>query len=300
MDFHKKYLKYKSKYMQLKMNQTGGAITSENTGNQHVLDFVREIQGKIQGLKVEAKTYTDTENQKQIHIVKIILDDHAEEDKPSLFVVAGLSHNSFMKTSNIILDGIGKLKTKFKELYLVQTSSFKDDQGEACLERDKIKGLGGKYEDVYKPELDMNQRIANFLNNIITEELHLENVHLLGKCNGGWVVTLLLMLNNIYKGLYLAVPGIPFNVTILNHLDERRLKEINFVFGFVKQDEYLFNWGVQSCMEYGRYDETMKSLSRTHEIKYKIRMYDNGNDPHKDMYHEIDPRMIDDIIESLE
>lgn len=111
----------------------------------------------------------------------------------------------------------------------------------------------------------MNNNIASFLHNIIKTNLNLNKVHLLGKCNGAFVVTLLLLKellpkDNIYKGLYLAVPGIPNNVKMLQKFyNKKRLKQINFVFG----------WGVKSNDEKKRYDETMKNISKANKIKLK-------------------------------
>ena len=146
----------------------------------------------------------------------------------------------------------------------------------------------------------MNNNIANNLNEIILQ-LNLTNVHLLGKCNGAWVVTLLLLKNNIYKGLYLAVPGIPFNVDILSQLSDDRLEEINFVFGWILQDAYQFHWRTKSFQEKKIYDKTMKLIENKKRIniKYKSYMYNNGLSEDTNQYHEIFPSLIDDIISTL-
>ena len=153
----------------------------------------------------------------------------------------------------------------------------------------------------------MNNNIASFLHDIIKTDLNLNKVHLLGKCNGAWVVQLLLLKellpkDNIYKGLYLAVPGIPNNVEILQEFyDIKRLKRINFVFGWVKQDGYRFNWGVKSNDEKKRYDETMKNISKANKIKLKYlsKMYVSSGEEHEKNHHEIFPDMIDDIVKSI-
>jgi hypothetical protein len=88
----------------------------------------------------------------------------------------------------------------------------------------------------------MNTNIAKNIHEIILD-LELDNVHLLGKCNGAWIVTLLLLMDKKYKGLYLAVPGIPYGVESLSDLDVEIKNDIKFVFGWVQQDGFKFKWG---------------------------------------------------------
>ena len=152
-------------------------------------------------------------------------------------------------------------------------------------------------ENIYLPELQMNSKIADYIHNII-EGFNINNdIHLLGKCNGAWIVTLLLEKSDKYKGLYLAVPGIPYSVTSLSKLDKDKLAKINFVFGWIKQDGYNFNWGRKSFEEKERYDMIMSDLNI--KDNYKSELYDNGciNDATK--FHEIYPNMINIILESV-
>jgi hypothetical protein len=288
------YLKYKFKYLNLR-KQSGGAIYIDKTIDKcEIIKFIEfeEIPDKI----IITKTTYIVDNN-SIHIVKIVLN---QDDKPVLFVVAGISHKSFLGTSHIILNKLTELGTKFKEIYLVEYDSFKDNQNEACINRDKIKIKSKDIDKIYNPELEMNDQIANYLNNIITNILQLTNVHLLGKCNGAWIITLLLLKNPIYKGLYLAVPGIPFNIDILDQLRDDRLEEINFIFGWLKQDGYLFNWGRKSNQEKKYYDETIEDIKgKRLTIKYKSIEYDNGEKEDPKKYHELYPGMIDDIISTL-
>jgi hypothetical protein len=296
--YKNKYLKYKNKYIKLKIgNQFGGALNIiDNTNNRDTLiEFLAPIPHEIIPPKINKITYNINGN--IIHIVKIILNT---DDKPVLFALAGISHKSFIGTSAVILSKLDLLKKKFKELYLVEYESFREKQDNACSIRDSCRKTSEDIYEIYKPELDMNNEIADNLNEIILN-LGLTNVHLLGKCNGAWVVSLLLIKNAIYKGLYLAVPGIPFNVNILNELTEDRLKEINFVFGWIRQDGYKFNWNRQSFQEKEVYDRTMEAIQKEKgiKIKYKTKMYDNKRDEDEKIYHEIFPDMIDDIISTL-
>ena len=255
----------------------------------------------LQNLNLSLNTYNFNGN--DIHIFKIILNN---DDKPVLFALAGISNNSFNGTSAVILNKLELLGTKFKEIYLVEYSSFGQKQIDACGLRDKLKhdhiGLGDDKLNniIYKPELDMNNEIANNLNEIILM-LNLNNVHLLGKCNGAWIVTLLLMKQYIYKGLYLSVLGIPFNVNMLHELPQNRLVDINFVFSWIKQDGFPFHWNSKSFQEKDKYDKTIREIAKNNNInmKYSSVMYDNQQSEDKKQYHEIYPDMIDLIISEI-
>jgi hypothetical protein len=297
--YKSKYLKYKNKYIKLKykQNKLGGALNIvDNINYINDIDKIIKFLGPIPH-EININKITYNVNGNIIHIVKIILN---QDDKPVLFALAGISHRSFIGTSTVILSKLDLLTQKFKEVYLIDYESFKTKQDEACNIRDRYKETSKDINEIYKPELDMNNEIANNLNDIIVE-LKLTNVHLLGKCNGAWVVSLLLIKNAIYKGLYLVVPGIPFNVDILNELAEDRLKEINFVFGWVKQDGYEFHWGNKSFEEKKVYDKTMETIENEKGIKmrYKSIMYDNMQIEDGKKYHEIFPEMIDYIIKYL-
>ena len=289
--YKNKYLKYKNKYIKLKIgNQLGGVIIDNTNNRDTLIEFLETIT-----IPPEISKITYNVNGNIIHIIKIILNT---DDKPVLFTLAGISHNSFIGTSKVILSKLDLLREKFKEVYLVEYASFRKKQDDACNIRDK--DTSEDINKIYKPELDMNNEIADNLNDIIVE-LKLTNVHLLGKCNGAWVVSLLLIKNAIYKGLYLAVPGIPFNVNILNELTKDRLKEINFVFGWVKQDGYRFHWGRKSFEEKEVYDETINTIQKEKgiKIKYESIIYDNNQAEEEKKYHEIFPDMIEHIISTL-
>jgi len=134
--------------------------------------------------------------------------------------------------------------------------------------------------------------------------LGLTDVHLLGKCNGAWITILLLLKSTYYKALYLAVPGIPLSVEILETIPEDRLKTIKFIFGWTQQDGFVFNWKnaetnipIKSYQEKDRYDKIITKIKGKMkiELRYESFMYDNGGPEDDRLNHEIDPRMIDEI-----
>jgi len=305
MSFEYKYCKYKNKYLKLKENQLGGALYDnipkiiEETENKNILsEFLLPL------LDIHYKTikllFEDEKTRKKIHIIKITLNQ--DKKKPVLFALAGISHKSFMGTSSVIIPKLQLLETKFKEVYLVEYADFSDEQDKACNKRDENMKKTENPNEIFKPEQDMNDNIAEFLNNIILNNLNLNKVHLLGKCNGAWVVTLLLTKNKIYKGLYLAVPGIAFNVEALKSLSVERLEQINFVFGWDNRDGFPFKWKMKSNEEKQRYDKTMDNISKANKIKlkYQSKMYNATTDEEDEKkYHEIFPNMIDDIVKSI-
>ena len=309
MSFQYKYCKYKNKYLKLRGigEQIGGSIVR---GEQ--IDDIFMVSKFLSPLD-DPKLFTTIKlefncDDKIIHIIKITFTNEKnkkneniyDENTPVLFALGGISHKSFVGTSTVILSKLNLLKKKFKEIYLIEYSDFAEMQGDACNKRD-IKAMEGEKDDaIYKSELDMNKTIADYLNDIINE-LDIRNVHLLGKCNGAWVVSLLLDKNERYKGLYLAVPGIPFNVQNLMLINPERLIKINFVFGWVQQDGFNFHWGKKSNEEKDIYDTTITNIQKEKDIKLKYisKMYDTGNPEDGKIYHEIFPSMIDDIVNSM-
>ena len=133
---------------------------------------------------------------------------------------------------------------------------------------------------------------------------NLDNVHLLGKSNGAWIVMLLIrMYPEPYKGLYLAVPGIPNPLKYLTTMDPYYLARINFVFGFSQQDNFKFGFGRISNREIHRYNQIMEYINNTIiKLKYNIYIENNGLPPPDDgkSAHELYQSMIDRIILSLQ
>ena len=279
MSYLDKYIIYKNKYLALKNNMTGGADES-----------IKEFLGTTENIPYTMTKESYTMKDNMLHLVKIKLND--DDSMPVLFVLAGMSHKSFVGTSSIIISKLTELKTKFSSIYLLEYDSFKEMQNFACGRRDELKAKSKK--DIYKPELKMNTLIAKNIDSII-KKLKLKNIHLLGKCNGGWIILLMLLRSKQYTGLYLAVPGIPHGVDILQKINKKRLKEINFVFGWTKQDGFLFHWGQKSFQEKERYDKMMKDM----KITYISEMYDNNMTEDPKIYHEVSLQLIDTIIKSL-
>jgi hypothetical protein len=309
-EIYSKYIKYKNKYINLqnKINlQSGGSALASGGGSDTSL--VTGISDSIDartflGLKesdeikyIPIKTTYKTSEGKDIHLINIELNE--DKDKPVLFMLAGASHESFKKSSKILLDKLDVLTNKFKNIYIIQYESFKEDQKRACGLRDGLdesNELNKTKDDIYKPELDLNSKIADNVHNIIMS-LGLTNVHLLGKCNGAWITLLLLLKSTIYEALYLAVPGIPSSVEILKTIDIIRLQEIKFIFGWTQQDGFVFNWKIKSYQEKERYDAIIKRIENDLDIKleYTSIMYDNGQGEPNGNYHEIYTDMIDEI-----
>ena len=303
-----KYVKYKKKYLKLRMDLSGGTLTEMDTVPPAEFTFVIDIR-----YESSIKKYK-TEDDKDFFLVNIKLNE--DQGKPVLFALAGISDTSFKKTTKVILAKLDELATKFSELYLLQYASFTSEQKSACSARDEVKDTIKKdfeitdddqiYKDdsnklrLYTPELKMNEKIADHIHDLIKNNLGLTNVHLLGKCNGAWVVTLLLLKDAIYKGLYLGVPGIAFSVDELRKIQKERLEQINFIFGWVSQDAFPFKWG-DSNQEKERYDKMICDIEGEKNItmKYKSYMHDNGGIEDIRSQHEIYPEFIDKIVETL-
>jgi hypothetical protein len=239
------------------------------------------------------------------HIVELNLDD-----KPVLVMMAGFSINSFTGTTSVIMRWLEELGRKFSKLIMFEYASFKDLQDIACKKRDDAKDEIQKetdendgqifmnhsyWEKLFLPEQELNSGVADLIHEIVTS-LGLTNVHLLGKCNGAWVATLLLLKSDIYKGLYLVVPGIPFGVEKLQGLGKKRLEEISFRFGWIYQDAFKFKWGV-SNQEKDRYDEMITAIQKDIvKLDYRSLMHSNGKEQHSKDYHEIFPEFIEMIL----
>jgi hypothetical protein len=318
-EIYSKYIKYKNKYINLQnkinIQQTGGSALASGDSDASDTSLATGISESI-----DAKTFFGlpefdenkyipiktryTINGKDINLFNIEL--NKDEDKPVLFMLAGVSEKSFKKSSKILLEKLDVLTNKFKNIYMIEYSSFGDDQTRACGLRDGLdesNELNKTKDDIYKPELDMNSEIADNVHNII-KSLGLTNVHLLGKCNGAWITILLLLKSSRYKALYLAVPGIPSSVEILKTIDITRLQTIKFIFGWTQQDGFVFNWKnaktktpMKSYQEKERYDKIIEDIKRELgiELRYESFMYDNKKEEDDKVHHEIYTDMIDEI-----
>ena len=291
------------------------AVKLKTDTDVKITEYINEIKLFFKNIllnnKYNYQKITYKIDNKTIYIIKIVLND--EEHKPVLFTIPGLSHTSFLRTSEIIISKLDVLVTKFKAIYLIEYESFKDDMKDAFTEQQKeIDKVGGeeKFEEMSLDEklegeffnsvYKTNTIIAKLTKNIIIS-LELSNIHLLGKCNGSWIATILITLDDRFKGLYLAVACIPFSVKDLEKINSKKLEEIKFIFGWTLQDTYDYIWGVKSFEEKERYDLIMKNFKEKYtNINYKSFMYDYNCAHDSFMYHEIHPEMIDDIINSID
>lgn len=287
MDYENKYLKYKTKYLTLRSLQTGGGWDNAEAYGK-TLPTVLDLTGwKLNQYNAEYIKDTLTFN-----IIKYDFDE--SEDKPVLFAMAGISSKSFSNSAKVVVENINKLKGKFSSVYIINYDPLKTYQNAACGAYDQLKGksmLRKELSDkelnvIYKAEIDLNIEIASIMNKIITEDLKLKDVHILGKCNGGFVGLELVSISPIYKALYLAVPGSPIHIQPLTKLSAKRLKEIDFIFGWNDNDDYKFNFTPESRMEKDIYDSEMEKLGAS---KYKSYMFPNGNG------HEINKDLINKI-----
>jgi hypothetical protein len=149
-------------------------------------------------------------------------------------------------------------------------------------------------------------QIAKFINKIMINEGK-KNIHLLGKCNGAWVLLNLLSIDkdNRYKALYLGVPGVPYAIDKLGKLSDDKLKNIKFLFWWHNNDAYKFTWEdsngrIVSKNEINRYTDMINKIQKDKGIKmnFKIEMYKpNGVEDDEGKYHDVHDDMIDHIIE---
>lgn len=327
-----KYLKYKNKYFETKylnINQSGGTINPESVErleklksiNDGDLDKIKSFVG-LDGSsifeiyrRIEMITFQTNIIKKpvQLKVIRIILDDRTENNRV-LVVVPGISHNSFVNTAKRILteDKLDQLKTKFSAIYLIEQESFKEIQDPVCDIRDLIIDMVGdefkkdsrlnieKFNQIYNPEAAFNDKIATFINVILRDKFKLSNVHLLGKSNGGWITTLLLEKDEIYKGLYLAVPGISSGVSTLNRIDPKRLRKINFIISWVHEDAFPFSFYGVSNKEKNKYDLQMDELQeKVGRLNYKSCIDTSGGVEDKKTQHEMYQGLIRYIVDSI-
>ena len=304
MDFYSKYLKYKSKYLGLKNNfsfmQNGGALVwnEDSSFGKKIVDICKEKKNIELNLSGWVRTDIDGLN--------IIKKSFAETiDKPVLVVMAGISAKSFCGSAEIVVKNVELLKDKFKAVYIINTAKYGEAQGAACNIKDNmIKEIGRTRETVlrkdlsdeefkklYEPERLFTISLAKDIHKIITERLELTNVHLLGKCQGGSNMLELICLGDIYKALYLAVPGNAYHIKPLYKLSRDRLEEITFIFGWNKNDDYKFDWTTASYNEKAVYDEEIGKLEKAMDVKLNYESYvfkpGNGHEINDDLIKKI-------------
>ena len=242
----------------------------------------------------------NTTKQIKIHLLHLF-SSQATNDKPTLFVISGMSHNSYLGVANVIFEQLNELLNVFSNIYLIEYDDFKKFQAHVFSDAtDKINKGETDYNIIYDEPLKLNLEIIEFIN-YIAKDLGLNNIHVLGKCNGAWIAAYLITYNIIYKGLYLAVPGIPFGLKILDSLPNDRFLEINFAFGWVKQDAYKYHWQIISYDEKNRYDKDMNDIIEKKQIKktFISNMYNFNTPEHEKNNHKLHPDLVTDIIKSL-
>jgi len=326
MDYKNKYLKYKMKYLSLKQskkeleNLTGGmwkdpsnihqeCSTKENKNKNLNLKewFVDEVDIETRG-KLSFKNKDGiTEPNLKFNIIKKTFE--GDERRPDLVAMAGLSFKSFCGSAEVITQNIDKLKNKFKNVYIINLNPFKDYQNDACKEYKKIfedhngnedgymfrtKRTPEEFNEIYGNEIKLDDEIAGIINEIITEKLKLTDVHVLGKCQGGSVSIQLVSKSDVYKALYLAVPGSPSHITPLYKISKERLEKMNFIFGWNDNDDYAFNFTLASINEKAKYDEEIGKLEFEKKANLNCQSYHftPGNK------HEINPELISKIANS--
>ena len=301
MDFYNKYLKYKSKYLGLKNNlsflQRGGALVwkEDSSFEKKLVDICKEKKEIVLDLSGWVRTDIDG-----LNIIKKSFEETS--DKPVLVVMAGISAKSFCGSAEIVVNNIKLLKDKFKAVYIINTAKYGEAQGAACNIKDAmIKEIGRTRETVlredlsdvdfkklYEPERLFTISLAKDIHKIITERLELTNVHLLGKCQGGSnMLSVISTGDEIYKALYLAVPGAAYNIEPLYNLTPTRLEDITFIFGWNKNDDYGFGFNI-SINEKAVYDEEIGKLEEYKKVQlnYESYVFTPGNG------HEINSKLI--------
>ena len=233
-------------------------------------------------------------------------------NRPDLFVVTGISADSMISTSRIIMRQLSTLEKKYHRIFIIKfchSNNYIDDMHKkACEQRDEKK-LDEKIiefpaksaselpkkrwvsnrSEVYKPELEFYNLMAKLVNHIITQELMLTNVEVLGKSAGGCIAIDLVGMSIVYNALYLASPASPMNVIKLTELGFAKRQTMRFHFGWPVNDMYLLKWNIVSRDDKSNYDIMMEKLNI---VNYKSRIYDmieinNGHELHPDMITDI-------------
>lgn len=240
----------------------------------------------LQGWKIYY-SYSLNENDNikwgNFYVIKKSFDNNSpslvDDNLPSLVAMAGFSVKSFCGTTNRIIQNLDKIKSKFKDIWVICFSEqVKEMQKVACQKRDA--------QNSYDPEYELNEDIGKFVDKIL-KSAKLTNIHLLGKCAGGGVAIHTFTKSNIYNALYLGVPASPDDV---QHLLDKNLINKKFIFAWDKRDAYKFNWGL-SNQEIGRYRTTMNKLGGNGNVIHLEEFGDGETDDKK--FHEVPNGLFD-------
>lgn len=200
-------------------------------------------------------------NYGKIHVVKKIL---SNDNSKLVFVgMAGYSLKSGCNSVKIIDENISSFQGKYSSIYWLFHGDKMKGRTKAVYDADdKIKAENPNCTDnrvLYQNEIGMNKELAIIYDKIIRRIVGDREIHLIGKCAGGGVVIQILLLNYIYKALFLGVPSSPLDVQDLL-TDRERFKSIKFRFAWQGEDPTPFKW-VDFCRNHkSAYDATMVEL----------------------------------------
>lgn len=298
-NYYTKYLKYKSKYLnlqnQLKL-QKGGSPEAKALGEK-CIGLEDALKNKIDNIDLsEWDLITETIDSYGFNIVKKDLNPDSEN---ILVMMAGLSNRSFCASLKAIVDKLGLIESKFKAVYFIDLNSFKNEQTDACNVRDAVakdlqialpKGkseLGDNFDKLFESEILLNKKLASVINSLIVDKLKLTHVHLLGKCGGAGIAINTVSLSDSYDALYLAVPGNPDSLKPLFGIDTERLNKMKVIATWNDNDDFAFKWGI-SRDEKATYDSDLGGLkAKAPEFTFETIIYDGGNG------HEINPKIFE-------
>jgi dienelactone hydrolase len=197
--------------------------------------------------------------------------------------MAGFSKKSFCGSANVVINCIDNVKHKFQSVYIISHGSnvklMSTDAYNAC----KII----KENDLtrYAKEIELNRKLGKVIDKIIRSICKENKVHLLGKCAGGGVAIQTVTLNDIYTGLYLAVPSSPNNVDDLKKLGDNRIKTMVFRYAWQDEDPIEFLWG--KCKD--QVEIYNKTMSKLKAVNYKFGKYSGDK-------HEIPSQLFTELI----
>ena len=221
-----------------------------------------------------------------------------DDSRPDLFVIASISEVSMIETTKIIISMLHVLEKKYRRIFIIKfchmNNKIQEAQKNVCMKRDEIKfeeehkkiiikketaSTPEQYVYVsnnikyYKPEMEFYNVLATMVNYIITYELKLTNVELLGKSAGGCIAINVANMSN-YKALYLASPASP------SYLSDLKKKTMKVHIGWPCND-LKYNH-----MKY-KYDSMMEAYNTYSSRIYSIWDKSDGHELHPDMLYDI-------------
>lgn len=227
-------------------------------------------------------------------IIKKILSN--DKKLPDFVAMAGLSLSSFCKSSKVIITNLKSIeeKNKYHAIFILchgDEEKIKKKLAVAAFhdgERRKAENPDGPAAELYKEEIAMNKALAKVEDKIIRRMVVNRDIHLLGKCAGGGVAMQIILLNPIYKALFLATPSSPTDVQdIINSSDRERFKSMKFRFAWQSGDKQEFLWSNTCTSHEPAYRTNMAKLGPVNNYIGKIY---KGDD------HEIPVQLLTELI----